>query len=135
MTSNMVSRWPVLVSSTIAVGEADAAGRLTPQAIERLFAEGRVAYFEQCSTVDGDALPATITSIQQSGSAASGTDVSVVVGVVEIFPAGFTMAARIRSGGADAIGIDATCSVTVDAVTSAMRDEFIALAHRAAYAS
>jgi hypothetical protein len=131
MASSMVSRWPVLVTTTLRAGDRAADGQLTDAAVDRLFREGRAEYFDQCATIDGSAIAATITSIHQDGTAPEYASVEVVVGIVEIFAARLTMAARIRTASSDGLVTDATCDVAVDAVTAAMRDELIALAHSA----
>jgi hypothetical protein len=63
--------------------------------------------------------------------------VTVSVGVVEVFPDRFTMLARVRPVGpadGDGLAASASCSLSPGgAVPTAMRDEFIALAHAAAH--
>ena len=133
----MLSRWPVLVTLPVADVDRDADGRLSDAAVERLFARARAAYFERCACVDAAALELQKTKVQLGGSPPGADGVTVAVNVVEVFPDRFTMMARLRPvGPADDDGIAATawCSLAPGGeVPRAMRDEFIALAHGAAY--
>lgn len=133
MSSGMVSRWPVVLSLPVAASVRDGDGRLTNAAVERLFGQARVAYFERCTTVDASTLEVRKSSTQP-GEAAAGDGVTVSVNVTEVFPDSFTMTARIRPREGDGIAATAWCSLTPSGeVPRAMRDEFIALAHAAAY--
>ena len=131
--SGIVSRWPVVVSLPVGADERDDEGRLTEAAVERLFAEVRAAYFEQCTTVDRSALEVRETKVRVAGEPV-GDAVTVSASVVEVFPDSFTMNARIRPGEGGEVAAEAWCSLSPGGeVTKPMRDEFIALAHAATH--
>jgi acyl-CoA thioesterase FadM len=128
----MVSRWPVLVSLPVAASDCDEDGRLTDAAVERFFAQARAAYFERCATVDGSTLELRGSTVQRGTAAAGDDGVTVSVNVVEVFPDSFTMTAMFRPRDGDGIAATAWCSLSPGGeVSTAMRDEFIALAHTA----
>ena len=135
MSSEIFTRWPVVVSRAVTPADRDADGRLTEAAIERLFTEGRAAYFDECATIDGSTVDVRQTKVQPGRAAVSDDGVTVAVAVVEVFPDSFTMTARMRPDGpSDGEGIAATawCSVSPGGtVSTAMRDELIAMAHAA----
>src|SRR5262249_1040380 len=109
--------------------------RLTTDAVERYFAQARAAYFERCATTGIDALELRGSAVV-AGTAIAGNDrVTISVNVVEVFPDRFTMSARVRPADRDGVAADARCSLAPKngEVPNAMRDEFIALAHGAAY--
>jgi hypothetical protein len=133
MSSGMVSRWPVLLSLPVGATDRDEDGRLTDAGVERLFAQARAAYFEQCRTVDASALKIVSCTVQR-GRAEVGDGASVSVNVVEVFPDRFTMTAMLRPDAGGDIAATAFCSLSPGGIVStAMRDEFIALAHAARY--
>ena len=133
MGSGIASRWPVLVSFSVAAADRDPDGRLTDAAVERLFARARTAYFERCATVDEATLEIQTTTVQP-GRAVVGDGVTASTNVIEVFSSGFTMAARLRPDDRDGIAATATCTLSPGGeVPKAMRDEFIALAHSAKY--
>jgi acyl-CoA thioesterase FadM len=128
----MVSRWPVVLSVPVDASDREADGVLTKATVERVFAQARRAYFERCKTVNASTVEVRATSIRQ-GEAAAGDDVTVSVSVTEVFPDRFTMTARIRPVDGDGIAATAWCALSpAGGVPTAMRDEFIALAHAAA---
>lgn len=135
MSSEILTRWPVVVSLAVTPADRDADGRLTAPAIERLFTEGRAAYFDECSTIDGSTVEVRGSTVQPGRAAVSDDGVTVAVAVVEVFPDSFTMTARMRPDGpSDGEGIAATawCSVSPGGtVSTALRDELIAIAHAA----
>ena len=128
----MIGRWPVLVTVPLGAEDADGDGCLTDEAVERIFAAGRSAYFDLCTTVDPSAIEIRSTSIRaRTASVCDAVTVSVSV-VGELFPDRFTMSARIRPAETDGIAADVSCSASPGGnVTTAMRVEFIALAHSA----
>ena len=129
----MVSRWPVLLSFPVAHADCDDDGRMTEAAVERAFALARATYFERCTTVDASTLEITSSAVQPGNAPAHG-HVTVSVNVTEVFPDRFTMIARLRPGVGDGIAATAWCSLSPGGmVPTAMRDEFIALAHAAAH--
>jgi hypothetical protein len=134
MSSEIVSRWPVLLSLPVVAADRDENDRLTDLAVVRLFAQARSAYFERCTTVDGSSLELRESTVQP-GRAALGQDgVTVSVSVVEVFPDSFTMTARLRPRSGDGIVATAWCRLSPGRpVSTDMRDEFIALAHTATY--
>ena len=133
----ILSRWPVLVALPVTPSDQDADGRLTDAAVERLFAEARTVYFDRCATVDPSALELRNSKVDLSHATVTADEVTVSVGVVEVFPDHFTMLARLRPvAPADGDGLAATASCSLSPggeVPNAMRDEFIALAHSAAH--
>jgi hypothetical protein len=135
--SGIVSRWPVVVTLPVTASDRDADGRLVDAAVERLFAEARAAYFERCTTVDPSAIEVRSTRVQSGECAADTDEVTVSVGVVELFPETFTMHARVRPVGpadGDGLAATATCSLAPSGgVSTAMRDEFISHAHSAVH--
>ena len=139
MSSEIFTRWPVVVSVAVTPADRDADGRLTETAIERLFTEGRAAYFDECSTIDGSTVDVRQTKVQPGRAAVRDDGVTVAVAVVEVFPDSFTMTARVRpdgpsdsTGAGEGIAATAWCSVSPGgAVSNAMRDELIAMAHAA----
>src|SRR5690349_13478356 len=56
MSSDIVSRWPVVTPVALEDGDRDSDGRLTEAGTERMFALARARYFDLCETVD----PATL---------------------------------------------------------------------------
>lgn len=134
MSSGMVSRWPVLVSLPVVAADCDGNGRLTAATVERLFAEARAAYFERCATVDGSTLELRASTVQPGKARAGDNGVTISVSVVEVYPDRFTMTAMLRPGDRDGIVATASCSLSPGGeVSTAMRNEFIALAHAAKY--
>jgi hypothetical protein len=135
--SGIVSRWPVVVTLPVTASDRDAAGRLVDGAVERLAAEARSAYFERCATVDPSTIDVRSSRVQTGQCAATADEVTVSVGVVEVYPETFTILARIRPvGPADGDGIAATATHSLapgGGVSTAMRDEFINHAHTAAH--
>ena len=133
MSSPMVSRWPVVLTLALGPQDADDDSLLTEAAAERLFAVACDAFFDLCTTVDRSSIEVRTTSTRR-GPGTVGDSVSISVGVVELFADAFTMAARIRPVGTDAIAADVSCSLSPGAeVPASMRDEFISLAHTAAH--
>jgi hypothetical protein len=134
--SGILSRWPVVVALPVTASDRDADGRLVDTAVERLFAQARATYFERCATVDPSTIEVQSTRVQP-GQCATADEVTVSVGVVELFPDTFTMVARIRPVGpadGDGLAATATCSLAPSGgVSTAMRDEFIGHAHSAAH--
>ena len=63
---------------------------------------------------------------------APGDTVDVGIGATELFAARLHVGMRVRGGASD-LAVEASWSVGVAAVTRAIRDELIALAHGAAY--
>jgi hypothetical protein len=135
MSSDIVSRWPVRISIGVAPTDLDDEGRLTVDAVERYFAQARVAYFDRCTTTSIDALDVRGSAVVPGTPIAGNSNVTISVNVVEVFPDRFTMSARIRPADRDGVAADARCSLapTTGEVPNAMRDEFIALAHGASY--
>ena len=134
MSTEIVSRWPVLLALTVACSDRDGSDRLTDAAVERLFAEARAAYFDRCATVDESSLSIEASFIGSQRAPVSDVGVTVSVSVVEVFPEGFTMSARLRPREGDGIAATTSCRLTPGGpVLPAMRDEFIALAHRATH--
>jgi hypothetical protein len=124
--ASMLARWPVLITLPVD-------GPLTEDGVERLFATARDRYFERCSTVDAAELSVD-TAVQMGAHAVDGGEVTISVNVNEIYPDRFTMVALVRPAVGEGIVARATCSLTTGGdVTKEMRDEFIAIAHAAAY--
>ena len=127
----MVSKWPVVVEVVLGAGDCDATGRLTNAAVERHFAQARLAYFERCRTVDAAGLTVSELTIDEDEPAVGATSVTVATNVVEVYPESFTMTAKLRADTGDPVA-SAQCSLSSGGeVTKAMRDEFITLAHAA----
>lgn len=129
----MLSKWPVLLYLTVEAGDVDGDGLLTDAACERLFAAGRGEYFALSTTVDADRVTVIETSRPRRGTAAiaEGDEVSVSVSVTELFPDRFEMAARVRPAEGDAVVADLRCIASAGEVTTAVRDDLIAIAHAA----
>jgi hypothetical protein len=132
--SSIVSRWPIASRATLAHSDIDEDGRVTIEAVERIFAGVRDAYFLESPTVDGAAASAMLTSLRQSEPFDRvETPVTAAVGVTEIFPESFTMALRIRPHSGSG-AVDARATVTIgEPVTDALRDELIAREHAARF--
>ena len=128
----MVSRWPVVVETTIAPGECAAGGALTRAGLERLFVAAWADYLERCPVLAGAAGAIELVGEQQQGACAPGDTVDVGIGATELFAARLHVGMRVRGGASD-LAVEASWSVGVAAVTRAIRDELIALAHGAAY--
>lgn len=130
---SMVSRWPVRITVAVNPTDRDDDGRLTDAGAERVFAAGRSAYFARCTTVAGDAITVVDSAVRR-GDAPIGEAASIAVNVSEVFPESWRMIARIRPADGGDVAADARCTLSaVGGVTTAMRDEFIALAHGAAH--
>src|SRR6476659_2554086 len=109
--SGILSRWPVVVALPVTASDRDADGRLVDTAVERLFAQARAAYFERCATVDPATVEGRRTRVQPGQCAATADEVTVSVGVVELFDDSFVMVARIRPvAPADGDGLAATAT-------------------------
>jgi hypothetical protein len=130
MSSTMVSKWPVLLFVPVGGEDREEDGRLTEEACARMFAAGRAEYFEQCRTIDGDAV-AVLEAPAARRTAPVGDQVSISVNVTELFPDRFAMTARIRPAEGDGIAADAVCTVSAGEVSAEVRDELIAIAHAA----
>jgi acyl-CoA thioesterase FadM len=130
---SMVSRWSIRITVPLATDDCDDAGHLTDAGAQRVFAVARSAYFARCSTFD----PRTVTVLNSAirrGDAVAGDAVSIAVNVSEVFPDSWRMIARIRPVAGGDTAADARCTLSTGAdVTTAMRDEFIALAHGASH--
>ena len=129
----MVSRWPVLVTLAVEAADVDHAGMLTEAGVERLFASVRTTYFDRCSTVDESELELRATQVR-IGDAPATASVTVSVSVVEVFPERFTMNALVRPASEPGTAAAAMCSLALAGggeTSTAIRDEFIALAHDA----
>ena len=134
MSSEILTRWPILLSLPLGPTDRDAAGRLTDSAVGRLFGLARAAYFARCTTFDGAASEVGPVSVQRREAQVSGAKVTISVSVTEVFPDNFTMAARIRPADNGGVAADARCSVSIaTGVTNAIRDELIGLAHGASH--
>jgi hypothetical protein len=132
MSSGVVSSWPVLVSLPIDAGEYEPGGALTDDAIEHVFGVASATYFDLCSTFDGATSEAGPLEVRRGNARVTIPSVTVSVGVGEVFPDRFLMAARIRADGDDGIVADVQRSVApAGGVGDAVRDELIALAHSA----
>lgn len=132
MPGSIASRWPVVVKLPVDGADRDKDGHLTAGAVERLFATARSAYFARCATIDEPGL-ALLTCAIRVGAVVEGNHVTVAVNVTEVFPESFRLEARIRPQQGEGIAATATCSVSPGLVSTAMRDEFIALAQSAAH--
>ena len=132
--SSMVSRWPVLISASVASEDLDADGFLRPAAAERLFGEARVEYVGECRTLAGREVDVVDVVVTPGDVAVGPGAVTVSVSVVEVFPDRFTMNARIRPAAGEGVLADAVCSVLPGGpVTDDIRDELIAKAHAASH--
>ena len=132
--SSIVSRFPVSFRAALGPADIDGDGRVTIEAVERIFAAARDAYFADSQSIDITSTSATLSSLRQSEPFDTvATPVTVAVGVTEIFPESFTMALRIRRH-ADSGAVDARADVTLDGpVTAEIRDECIAREHAARF--
>ena len=52
MSTDIVSRWPIVMPVSVQAGDCDDDGRLTDAGAERMFALARERYFDLCTTVD-----------------------------------------------------------------------------------
>jgi acyl-CoA thioesterase FadM len=128
----MLSKWPVLLFLPVQAGDVDGDGLLTEAACERFFAAGREAYFELSTTIDADQVTVVETSPPRRAAPVDPDgQVSISVSVTELFPDRFVMAARVRPEIGDAIAADLRCVVSAGEVTTAVRDDLIAIAHAA----
>jgi hypothetical protein len=130
--SSIASRWPVVVAVPLLADERKADGQLSDAAVERTVAAGRDAYFDLCTTVDRATLHVQRTEVHRRGAEVT-EEVTVSVSVVELYPDSFVMNARIRPAETDGVVADVACTVSAGDVTTAMRDELIALAHAASH--
>jgi hypothetical protein len=135
MSSDIVSRWPVRITLPIQDADLDVDGRMTDAAVERCFAAARAVYFGDCSTINLEQLQMRGCAVVTGTSVRGNDTVTISVNVVEVFPDRFTMAARLRPADREGVAADARCSLgpASGEVSTAMRDEFIARAHAAAY--
>lgn len=133
MSSPMVSRWPVLVTTEVTPDDVDASGLITEEAARRIWSEASAAYFELCETVSLSDLDVRTIDVRR-GSASPTDVVSVSAGVVEIFRESFAMRVRIRPSGTDGVVADVSSVLSTGTdVPIRMRDEFIALAQNASF--
>jgi hypothetical protein len=130
MSADIATRWPVVVPLPVEPGDRDDDGRLTAAGVERLFTRASAEYFALCTTIV--ASPELRRCAVAPGTVPVGAEVTVSVGVVEIYPESFDMDVRIRPAERDGIAASGRCSLApVGGVSESMRDEFIALAHAA----
>ena len=130
--SEILSRWPVVVSLPVGADDRDGDGMLTEDAVGRLFAQARTAYFDECRTVDAADVVLRATQVIPGDVAVGDAGVTVSVSIVEVFDDRFTMEARFRPANGPGIAAMARSSMSPGGeVSKAMRDEFIALAHAA----
>ncbi len=129
---SIATRWPVLVSVELTPTEIEADGRATGAAIERVFADARRIYLDECESLRGQTLEVLRTEVRRGDAQVAATGVTIATGVVEIFPEAFVMNARLRSRHDGELVADATCTLTTGGeLPIACRDEFIARAHSA----
>jgi acyl-CoA thioesterase FadM len=129
-----MTRWPIRLSLPLDPTDRDEEGELTDAGVSRLFGIARNAYFARCTKFDSSATEIGPLSVQRREPRATGAKVTISVGVTEVFPDNFTMAARIRLAEGGGVAADAQCSVSIaTGVTDAIRDELIALAHGASH--
>ena len=132
MSTDIVSRWPLVIPLPVGPGDCDANGYLADATVERMFALARARYFELCATVDASTIEIPRSVVARGDAAVTPGGVTISVSVIEIYAETFTMAARIRPADGPGVAADARCSASPGGdVTDAMRDEFIALAHAA----
>lgn len=130
--SSIVSRWPVVVHAALGAGDVDDEGRLSSGALERVFSEARDAYLALCHTVEPGAVVVRSMEVRPGDTAVTDA-VTVSAGVVELYPDSFVMNGRIRPADGPGVVADVVCTLSAGEVTTAMRDEFISLAHTAAH--
>jgi len=131
--SDIVSRWPVRLTLPLERDDRDGDDRLTEAAVERVFAIAADAYFDRCDTV-GAGRVVIAERVTVVGVPVAGDQVTISVGVIEIYPDEFTMEARVRPAEGEGVAARAKYRYKVDGgVGEPMRDEFIALAHAARY--
>ena len=132
MSTDIVSYWPLVIPLPVGPGDCDANGYLTDAAVEQMFALARARYFDLCTTVDASTVVIPRSAVVRGDATVTPGGITISVGVIEVYPETFTMAARIRPADGPGVAADARCSVSPGGdVTDAMRDEFIALAHAA----
>src|SRR4051794_40368437 len=102
MASGIVSRWPVLLSLPLFDDERDEEGQLTDAGVERLCGCARDAYAELCPNIDWSTVEIGAVDIRRGGRVLAGRNVTVSIGVVEVFDDSFTIAARVRPESGDA---------------------------------
>jgi len=130
--SEMLSRWPVLISVALVETDRDDNRVLTDTAVERAFALARSAYFDRCRTVaQSDTSVVAINAVVDAPVDTNSIDVSV--GVVEIYPDRFTMELRARPSAGEGVAARGRCTLALAEITDQTRDEFIRLAHGARY--
>jgi hypothetical protein len=132
MPTDIVSRWPVVIPLALADGDCHADGQLNEAGAARMFALARARYFDLCRAVDRATLEVQGLAVAPGSAAVNASGVTISVNVTEIYPDTFTMSARIRPADGPGVAADARCSLFPGGrVSTAMRDEFIALAHNA----
>jgi acyl-CoA thioesterase FadM len=132
MSTDIVSRWPIVIPLALEDGDCDDDGRLTEAGAHRMFARARARYFDLCRTIEPATLEVQRLAVAPGSAAVNASGVTISVNVTEIYPDAFTMSARIRPADGPGIAADARCSVFPGGeVSNAVRDEFIALAHNA----
>ena len=133
--SSIVSRWPVLVSTTIVADDLDTEGRLTQTAVRRLGDVAVAALVGKASLLAAAGHTFAPTSAQLNGSFSGPGPVTVSAGPSEIYPSSFTVNLRIRPADGSGATVDAVWTVRVpEGVPNALRDELIALNHAAEHA-
>jgi len=141
--SEMVSRWPVLISPSLEPDDVDNDGRLTLAGAERLAAEARDAYIGSCRTLDGAAIEVERSKVV-IGRASVEDGVTVSTAATELFPDSFVMSTRIRPAGGPSgplsgrrgpvVAADVTTTVGIGGgLGTDVRDEMISLAHSASH--
>jgi acyl-CoA thioesterase FadM len=134
MSTDIVSRWPVVIPLPLEAGDCDADDRLTEAGAARMFAIARARYFDLCRTVDVATLEVQRLAVARGSAPVHASGVTISVNVTEVYPDTFTMSARIRPADGPGVAADARCSLFPGReVSNEMRDDFIALAHNARY--
>ena len=133
--SSIVSRWPVLVTSSIAGDDLDAGGHLVQATVRRLGDAVVVALVDASPLLAAAEHTFAPTSAQLNGSFSGPGPVTVSAGPSEIYPSSFTVNLRIRPADGSGATVDAVWMVDVPGgVARALRDELIALNHAAEHA-
>jgi hypothetical protein len=132
MASEIVSRWPIVVETSIVAGDCDAAGTLNRAGLARLFGIAWSGYLADGPLLADAAGAPELLGAQQHGVVAAGDTVDVALGVSELFHARVHVGLRVRGGSCD-LSVEAQWAVTVGEVTPALRDELIGRAHAAPF--
>jgi hypothetical protein len=143
--NGMMSKWPVLLTHSVAQEDLDDEGAVRDDIVESWIATACSAYLDRCVVLHEFLERSGVqlcrhTELPTKRLLGRPTSVITTAGVTEVHPRAFTIAVRLRPvGGDQETPLNHTCGVRLEdpsagevlLLTDDIRDELIALAHAA----